>query len=207
MSNLLIESLTNELTKTLPGESAHKLMQVNPRSIFNQNIKLKNLKMASVLICLYPNEGSWYFFLTKRTNLVYHHKGQISLPGGMIEIDEDAKLASLRETHEEIGINPKLIKIIGRLTSINVPISNFKIIPFIGWMGKKPKTIIQKEEVAKVFSVSITDLVDDDFQKKENRKIEENIVTVPYFYFKYEKVWGATSIILSELKIILKRIL
>ena len=91
------------------------------------------------------------FFLTKRTNLVEHHKGQISLPGGMIEKNESYKNAALRETHEEIGVTSDEINILGSLTPLYVPVSKFKIFPFVGWAVKKPKTVMHSIEVDRIF--------------------------------------------------------
>ena len=94
-----------------------------------------------------------------RTQNVYHHKGQISLPGGMVEKNELQKNAAIRETYEEIGVLEKKIKIIGKLTKFLVPVSGFEIFPFVGWVDSKPKTNIQPTEVEKIFSVSVKLLV------------------------------------------------
>ena len=84
---------------------------------------------AAVLILLYPFDNEWYFFLTKRTKTVEHHKGQISFPYGMVEKSESYKNAALRETFEEIGVSMKEINIIGALTPLYVPVSKFEIFP------------------------------------------------------------------------------
>jgi len=144
MADLFIQKLTNQLQKKLPGKTAHNLMRIESKLLTNK-IQNKGKKiLSSVLICLYPEKHNWYFFITKRSILVEHHKGQISLPGGRIEEGESPEEASIRETNEEIGVLPDLIKIIGSLSSLYIPVSNFKIFPFIGWTEIKPEIVIQK---------------------------------------------------------------
>ena len=208
MTVTFINSLTQQLIKDLPGKKSHEIMKVSFEDLtIKNNQSLKKSSCAAVLICLFPDRSGWNFFLTRRSDHVTTHKGQISLPGGMIKKEESPKDASLRETYEEIGIHSKSIKIIGELTPIYVPISNFKVYPFIGWINKKPNIILQKGEVSKIFSISIKDLVNDENLKKEIRYFNEKKAVVPYFHLKNQKIWGATSLIISEFKFILKEVL
>ena len=114
MLPLFINRLSKRLGEQLPGEAAHKIMMIESRSFTFTEDKKK--KPAAVLILLYPIDNEWYFFLTKRTNIVEHHKGQISLPGGMIENNESYKNAALRETHEEIGVASDEINILKKIS-------------------------------------------------------------------------------------------
>ena len=128
MSPVFIEKLSSRLQKRLPGKAAQKIMMVKPRLPF-PNIDLDKQGIpAAVLILLYPLNKNWYFFLTKRTDTVDHNKGQVSFPGGMVEENESLKDAALRETHEEIGIPPSKIKLIGSLTSFYIPVSGLSLI-------------------------------------------------------------------------------
>ena len=111
------------------------------------------------------------FFLTKRSQNVEHHKGQISFPGGVVEKNESKMNAAIRETNEEIGVDKDLIKIIGSLTPFYIPVSNFHISPYVGWTEEKPHTKVQDAEVKRVFSVSINDLV-----------LEKNLKTKKIFF-------------------------
>jgi len=138
MADKFIFSLMNQLSNTLPGEKSHQVMKIKLNNDLNIEPTLK--RYASVLICLFPVNDNWSFFLTKRSNSVEHHKGQISLPGGMIEKGENPINAALRETNEEIGVQIKRVQIIGKLSSIYIPVSNFKVQPFVGFLNKKPKT-------------------------------------------------------------------
>ena len=207
MLPVFIEKLSSRLQQRLPGKTAQNIMIVKPRLAF-PNIDLdKQGTPAAVLILLYPLNKNWYFFLTKRTDTVDHHKGQVSFPGGMVEENESLKDAALRETHEEIGIPPFKIKLIGSLTSFYIPVSRFEIFPFIGWIEKKPKTSIHDQEVDSIFSPSIKDFMLDKTQKEKKDTLAGFPVKIPYFDLGGEIVWGATSIILSEFKSILKDIL
>ena len=185
----------------LPGRISHEIMMVKPRYKY---IEKKAPTPAAVLILLYPIQGKWHFFLTKRTNNVEHHKGQISLPGGMLEKGESYKEAAIRETFEELGVQSRDINIIGPLTPLYIPISNFKIFPFVGWLKSAPKLNIQSKEVSKVFSPSIYSLIDPKTKKIKDSILLGQKVQIPFFNLKNEVVWGATSMILSEFKKILK---
>ena len=113
MDSLFIKKLSHRLSEPLPGKAAHNIMMVTPRIPFPEiNFDKKGIP-ASVLILLFPKNKEWHFFLTKRTDTVDHHKGQISLPGGVVENSESLADAALRETHEEIGMwDPKAKKVI-----------------------------------------------------------------------------------------------
>ena len=131
MEPIFINNLKNRLKQHLPGDMAQNEMRVRTKFPLKNYFSDNKVKPAAVLVLLYPNKDNWYFFLTKRTQNVDHHKGQISLPGGMVEKDELRKNAAIRETCEEIGVLEKKIKIIGKLTKFLVPVSGFEIFPFV----------------------------------------------------------------------------
>ena len=203
MKPQFIIKLTKKMNGELPGRTSHETMMVKPRY---KSIEKKTSIPAAVLILLYPIKNKWHFFLTKRTNTVEHHKGQISLPGGMLEKGESHKEAAIRETFEELGVQSRDINIIGPLTPLYIPISNFKIFPFVGWLKSAPKLKIQSKEVSKVFSPSIHSLTDPKTKKIKDSILLGQKVQIPFFNLKNEVVWGATSMILSEFKKILKGI-
>ena len=208
MEPVFIKKLKNRLEQNLPGSIAQDKMKIKPNLSINKFIDKKNIRPAAVLILLYPiKQTDWYFFLTKRSLKVDHHKGQISLPGGMIEKNELKKDAATREAFEEIGVSQKKINIIGSLTNFSVPVSRFEIFPFIGWINNKPKTKIQITEVEKVFSISIKSLLNPEKEKFKDDILSGVPVKIPYFDLNNEMVWGATSIILSEFKHILEEII
>ncbi|MBT4370738.1 MAG: CoA pyrophosphatase [Candidatus Marinimicrobia bacterium] len=207
MESLFIKNLSNRLSKDLPGKSAHDTMMVTPRLPFPKINLVKKGIPASVLILLFPKNNQWHFFLTKRTNTVNHHKGQISLPGGVVETGESLEGAALRETHEEIGVDKKNIHLIGSLSSFYIPVSGFEMFPFIGWVKTEPETSIHDKEVDRIFSSSIPEFMLDKTQKTKKDTLKGFPVNIPYFDMSGETVWGATSMILAEFKLILKEIL
>ena len=203
MIPLFIEALTKRLRIDLPGRSAQQKMMITPNRFPKENQENEGVP-ASILLLLYPLGGEWFFFLTKRSQNVEHHKGQISFPGGVAQENESKMNAAIRETSEEIGVDKDVIKVIGSLTPFYIPVSNFHISPYVGWTEEKPHTKIQDAEVKRVFSVSINDLVLEKNLKTKRGFFSNKSLKVPYFDFNGETVWGATSMILSEFKFILR---
>jgi len=201
-----ITQLKITINNDLPGEESHQKMRV----IYDQSIELPFSKInsipAAVLILLYLADNEIYFFLTKRTDDLKHHKGQISLPGGTQEGNEKLIDTALRETQEEIGINKTSISIIGTITPLFVPVTGFMIYPFIGYSLNKLNPKPDPVEVAKIFSVNISDLLNKENQTTEQRNIRGYDVQVPYFKLNDYQVWGATSMILSEFRDLIKSI-
>ena len=198
-----ITQLEIMITNYLPGEESQQKMRVN----YDQSIELpfsKNkAKPAAVLILLYPNNDKTYFYLTKRADTVKYHKGQISLPGGSKENNETLLDTALRETQEEIGIDKNEISILGKITPLFIPVTGFMITPFVSYISKKPKTILDEIEVAELLSVNIRDLLNNDILIMD-RDINGSSVSIPYFSLNNHQVWGATSMVLSELKDIIQ---
>jgi len=203
MIPLFIEALTKMLRRDLEGKSAQQKMMITPNRFPTKSQENEGIP-ASILLLLYPLEGEWFFFLTKRSQDVEHHKGQISFPGGVVEMNESKMNAAIRETNEEIGVDRDVIKIIGNLTPLYIPVSNFHISPYVGWTEEKPHTKVQDAEVKRVFSVSINDLILEKNLKTKKDFFSNKSVKVPYFDLNGETVWGATSMILSEFKFILR---
>ena len=188
----------------IPGERSHRKMQVNYDKSFELPFSKNNSTPAAVLILLYLEDNEIYFFLTKRTDKLENHKGQISLPGGTQERNEKLIDTALRETQEEIGINKTSISIIGTITPLFVPVTGFMIYPFIGYSLNKLDPKPDPVEVATIFSVNISDLLNKENRTTEQRNIRGYDVQVPYFKLNDYQVWGATSMILSEFRDLIK---
>lgn len=203
----LAACLQVELRNQLPGQPAQNRMLVRPQ--FTQSVPFdrENARPSAVMICLFPRKNDIHMFLTKRTEDVEHHKGQISLPGGAWEAGETISQTALRETEEEIGVPPVNISVQGEMTSLFVPITGFVIHPFVGTCEREPVTDPDPDEVHELFSVSLSALLDDKSLQHEEWTLRNRQVEVPYFQFGRHKVWGATSMILSEFREVLKRCL
>ena len=198
-----IKKLKGRLKNPLPGKEAHLTMMVKLESNYIKNIPKKKSMPAAVMILLHYRSKNWHFFLTKRTQEVRHHKGQISFPGGIKEKYESLPKTAIRETEEEIGISASDIKLIGSLTPLHVLNSNFLISPYIGYLDINPTLKVQKREVENVFSIPIKKLILDKNQRVKNQKVNGKKAVVPYFHLNDQIVWGATSAILSELKLLI----
>ena len=204
--NKIAEQIKERLKKPLPGNEAHLTTRIKTKSEVTFPNTEETARPAAVLILLFPFEDEIQFFLTKRTEDVEHHKGQISLPGGIRENNESLNETALRETKEEVGIDSTKIIISGSLTPFFIPVTGYIVHPFIGWCKEKPSTKIHYVEVNQLFSVSITELMDEKILQTEQWNIRGYDAIVPYYNFGKCKVWGATAAILSEFKSILEDI-
>lgn len=186
----------------LPGLKAHR--ELSPIKI--ENLKAyefpKNVKKAGVLVLLYPNKNKeLQVLLTKRANYKGKHSKQISFPGGKAELsDKDIKETAFRETFEEVGLNPKNINFIRTLTNTYVPVSNFKVTPILAYTETTPIFKINRE-VNHTIELPIKILLDP--KTKTFFKNNHNI-KIPTFLYHQNYIWGATGVILNELKAIIK---
>ncbi len=202
----LSKKLKYRLAQPLPGKDVQRIMMTRPqRPVVWPNHH--SFTPAAVLILFFPTQNGIHFFLTERTEHVQHHKGQVSLPGGAWEPGESLEATALRETREEMGIPESEITLVGALSTLPVPITGFTIHPFVGIASHEPMTQHAREEVARIIKVPLDALLDDHRVKTEDRVFRDTPFQVPYFHFDTVKVWGATSMILSELKQVLKECL
>lgn len=152
---------------------------------------------AAVLVLVYPRDGDEHVLLTVRTELVEHHKGQISLPGGAVdESDADLESTALRETFEEVGIVPDEVEVLGRLDDI-LTVSRYRVTPVVGVLDNAPHGFTPSPfEVAEVLEVPLIHLLDP-ANYIEERRDRNGILTVsPGYEFEGHRVWGATAKIL-----------
>ena len=200
----LAQKLQIRLINNLPGKDEQWRMRVTSDKTYNfDNTKVDAIQSA-VLILLYEENGVICFTLTERTQTVEHHRGQISLPGGAREADEKLSSTAIRETQEEIGIYADDVDIIGALSPLFVPVTGFIINPFVGIINANFEPQPAPEEVETVISVHVNELLNDDNELQEKRNLRGYDMNIPYFLLSGHKVWGATAMILSEFKTVLK---
>jgi 8-oxo-dGTP pyrophosphatase MutT (NUDIX family) len=206
------ENLVSKIEKIeLPGQGSHFQMAPLERikTLDEVEINKKKPKSAGVMVLFYPNaKGEAMLVLMLRKAYEGVHSGQISLPGGRRE-ESDASMeeAALRETHEEIGVPPEKIQILKSLTKLYIPPSNYWVFPFLGIARETPKFIPQDSEVEAIIEISLKDFLNDDFlsEKTLTTSYADNI-TVPAFLFEEYVVWGATGMVLNEVKTMLNAI-
>lgn len=167
--------------------------------------KLGKMKTAAVLIGLFEKENEWYFPLIKRPMHEKNHPGQIALPGGAKEKGEDLQETARREAFEEVGILPEKVKIIGKLTPLPVPVSNYLIHPFVGILKEEPDWKINSNEVEELIILKMKTLIDADNGYYEEWNLRGNQVKVPIFKVMGKTIWGATATVLSELLDLIKK--
>lgn len=202
-----IPHVIEALKKPLPGHVAHA--ELAPYRKSNAHY-LKDIKpkLASTLVLLFPDKNNiLHFVLIKRPQYNGVHSNQYALPGGKKEGNENKKETALRETQEEIGIKRDEIQIIGKLSEIYVPPSNFLIFPFIGYCSSTPLFTADQNEVDEIIKIQLDELFKNDVVKSTNKSIIHNgqrfNMSVPFLDLNGRDVWGATGAILNELKVIL----
>lgn len=200
----LAQKLQIRLINNLPGKDEQWRMRVTSDKSYNFDNTEEDAIQSAVLILLYEENGVICFTLTKRTQTVEHHRGQISLPGGAREADEKLSSTAIRETQEEIGIYADDVDIIGALSPLFVPVTGFIINPFVGIINANFEPQPAPEEVETVISVHVNELLNDDNELQEKRNLRGYDMNIPYFLLSGHKVWGATAMILSEFKTVLK---
>ena len=146
---------------------------------------------------MYPVDGSSRIVLTLRADLPAHG-GQVSLPGGEVEAGETLIEAALRETHEEVGIDPRVVNVVGGLTPIHIPVSNFVLHPIVGIAGVRPRMSPADDEVARILEPRIVALADPSLQAVRQGTFDTPPPLIPYFTVDDLEVWGATAMVLSE---------
>jgi 8-oxo-dGTP pyrophosphatase MutT (NUDIX family) len=159
---------------------------------------------AAVMVLVFPAyDSQWRLVLTRRTEHLRGHSGQISFPGGRRDPHDTTYLnTALRETWEELGIVSHQINIIGQLSPIYIPPSNYNVYPSVGFLSAEPEFIPNPDEVAEAFTVPVSALLDHRYKREEYRDFPYGNgtvrVRVPYYELCGHKVWGATATILSE---------
>tara|TARA_B100000809_G_C15114636_1_gene521927 strand:+ start:125 stop:757 length:633 start_codon:yes stop_codon:yes gene_type:complete len=203
-------NLSNLIKKTKLGgiEDQYKMVSPERGAELAKKHLGKTPRKAAVLALFYPNkEGVTCLALTLRPKYQGTHSAQVSFPGGKHETaDTNLAETALRETYEEVGIEKKEIRILREVTNVYIPPSNFMVTPFIGITQNTP-IFKHNHEVEELIEVPLSDLLDDKSIGTKNKKTfyAEN-VKVPYFLFNNHIVWGATAMIISEIKELLKRL-
>ncbi|HUU39066.1 MAG TPA: CoA pyrophosphatase [Candidatus Desulfaltia sp.] len=159
---------------------------------------------AGVLVLLYPWNDRLHIVLTRRTSSVAHHQAQISFPGGHQDSHESVLETALREAEEEIGVSPLSVRILGELTPLYVPPSNYCIYPVVAAAESRPDFHPSPHEVAEVLEVPLDHLYDTRNVQREVWRLRDLDVRVPFYIFRGHKVWGATAMIMAELLDLIK---
>lgn len=202
-----IDLFKQELAQNLPGEKAHLRMSPSHRPL--SSLALQNatdVRESAVAVVLFRNSDQIECILTQRPDYDGNHGGQVSFPGGKKDPeDRDLEETARRECFEEIGIPKNSGILLGQLTDVFIPVSGFLVNPFVYFHEELPLLIKDEREVAEILTFPLFDLKKEELISSmeihlKNGQIYKNI---PYFDLADKKVWGATALILNEIREIL----
>ena len=202
-----ISWLRERLNNPLPGFAAQERMI--GRVIAAPPQVPPNARLSAVMCLIYPNDNSWQVLLMRRMEDGHAHSGQVSFPGGRHEPDDESLMATaLRETYEEVGIAPTHIDVLGPLSPLYIPVSNFHVFPYVGFSQTRPTVSLSASEVSYIIEAPLSWLVND------TNKITTNVSSpaVPGLIRNVKAyqladggiVWGATAMMLSEFEVLLR---
>ncbi|WP_245690016.1 NUDIX hydrolase [Siphonobacter aquaeclarae] len=193
------EALVRRLQQPLPGETAHQTMATGSRVRFKVQPN-ERTRQSAVLILFYPYKGEIILPLILRPKYEGVHGGQMAFPGGRMErTDKSLIHTALREAQEEIGIKASDVKVLGSLTKLFIPPSNFWVLPVVGTLNYRPDFYPDPIEVDMIFEVGLQEMMDRGILGTEQREARGVIFDAPYYLLQENKVWGATAMMIAEL--------
>ncbi len=208
--DFFIQKIAEKIKEGLPGDDAH--LHLIPQKRLSARKLLasqKEYRSSAVGIILYPKNNNFHSLLIQRSTYIGNHSGQVSFPGGKKDqTDINLEHTARRECFEEVNFPLESGQLIGTLSPIYIPVSNFMVTPFLFYTKEEPKFVANDREVEHLIPFKLKILLDDGIQKKGTIRISEQVrqKDVPYFEIENKIVWGATAMMLSELKEILKRL-
>lgn len=203
-----IPKIQNEI---LLAEAAHAIMSPPERKDMMKNINLesKNPRLAAVMMLFYPRNEKTHLVLIIRNTYPGVHSSQIAFPGGKVEAyDESLTETALRETEEEIGILPNQITVVRQFSNVYIPPSNFMVAPFLGYSTDELIFRPDPAEVAGIIELPLDQFLDEETVVLSKMATSYSVsIDVPAFKINDHLVWGATAMMMSELKETLKKVL
>lgn len=194
----------------LLGIEAQQLMVPEERRPYLavDNFIHRNPRYSAVMMLLYPKGNETSLLLIERSNGGGVHAGQVGFPGGKYELeDQSLEITALRETDEEVGIGADQIEVLKAFTRVYIPPSNFIVQPYLGIMTTTPRVQLSENEVASVIEMPLRTLLDDTIIKEVGLQTSyAEFVDVPAYVFNDFTIWGATAMMLSELKETIKQV-
>lgn len=196
-----IDHIKNQLTK-LPG--SHAQLKMAPEGRHKHMEAPHNARLGGVMILLFEIDKKWNTLLIRRTEDGHVHSGQISFPGGQKEVgDTDIMFTACRECEEEVGIKKKDIEILGTLSPLYIPPSNFYVTPTLGYIQNVQHLKASEKEVQEIIQTPLELLFHPDI--KQTRTVKPNYESPVYALADDILIWGATAMMISELEYIAKQ--
>ena len=195
-----IEKLSFRLQKPLPGKDAHDKMASESRLKLKMPSPNERTRESAVLILFYPSENQIFIPLILRPQYDGVHGGQMAFPGGRAEKeDENLVRTAMREAQEEIGVRLTDIKVMGQLTKLYIPPSNFFVQPVIGFMNHRPDFYPDAREVDQVMEVALQEIINPEIIGRKILAVRGLEIDAPFYQIQNHTVWGATAMMISEL--------
>ncbi len=194
----LARRLEAALAGPLPGVGAQVRLAPRPRPGWLPGQSPSEARPAAALLLLFPADGAVRLVLTVRSSRLPNHAGQVSLPGGAVDAGETIEAAALREAHEEIGVEPASVRVLGRLTPLHIPVSGYLLHPVVGVTDERPVLRLADAEVEQVIEPALDRLLDPACVRRAPNLHDRLFQDVPYFALDGLMVWGATAMVLSE---------
>ncbi len=195
----------------MPGADAHYKMEPEIRRNWREKVQRKELspKMAAVMALFYPAADTTKLLLILRKTYPGVHSNQIGFPGGKVEPeDHDLLQTALRETEEEVGVRKDAITVVKSLSEVYIPPSNFLVQPYLGLYEEPEPFVLQKEEVEALVEIPLLEFLDEANEIEQQMKTSySDKIIVPAFKLEGHTVWGATAMMLNEIKDLLLKVL
>jgi 8-oxo-dGTP pyrophosphatase MutT (NUDIX family) len=218
----VVAQLERGLTRELPGAAAQAHLAPVPRRQWPAGFNPAGIRHAAGLLLIFPKtinaepakragpdsprvpralrseSEHAHIVLTVRAETLGRHGGQVSLPGGVIDPGETVEQAALREAHEEIGLAPNQVRILGALTPLDIPVSGFRLHPIVGVSDTRPRLTPADGEVARILEIDLDELLAPDCVVRTPRERDGVALTIPGFHVRGVEIWGATAMVLAE---------
>jgi 8-oxo-dGTP pyrophosphatase MutT (NUDIX family) len=202
-----IEKIEAAMKRPLPGVPAQERLAPRPRREWPPDFDRARIREAAGLILVFPSnpagpaspdEAPAHIVLTVRADTLKRHRGQVSLPGGVIDPGESHEQAALREAHEEIGLAIAGVRVLGELTPLEIPVSGFRLHPIVAAAAARPRLTPSAREVAQILEIDIDRLLDDGNLTSRSLLRDGRELTCPAFLIDGFEIWGATAMVLAE---------
>jgi 8-oxo-dGTP pyrophosphatase MutT (NUDIX family) len=193
-----VDRVQAALKEPTPGAAAHDLLAPRPRVAWPSDATAATVRHAAGLLLLFPLDDCAHLVLTVRGDSLGRHGGQVSLPGGAIEPGETIEEAALREAHEEVALDTREVRTLGRLAPLDIPVSGFRLHPVVASIDSPPSLHPADGEVARILTPPVSAFLDPASFGRRTLLRDGRSIEVPAFFVGGVEIWGATAMALAE---------